>query len=106
MSFKKLINKLKKGKPSKSDDVKKKEAADKIAFDTTVPDIEEGEILGEIDILVNDEKINTFLITAPETKIGRDPSQSDIIISELIVSKLHCIIYSRGADFFINRVWF
>ena len=102
MRFKKLINKLKKGKPSKSDDVKKKEAADKIAFDTTVPDIEEGEILGEIDILVNDEKINTFLITAPETKIGRDPSKADIIISELIVSKLHCSIFKKEDNIFIK----
>ena len=105
MAIKKILNKIFKGKPSElesPDDVEKKDSGDKIAFDTTVPDVEESEVLGEIDILVNDEKINTFLITAPETKIGRDPSKADIIISELIVSKLHCSIFNKGESVLIK----
>ena len=52
--------------------------------------------------LVNDEKVNTFIITSPETKIGRDPSVADIIISELIVSKLHCSIFNKEDSIFIK----
>lgn len=57
--------------------------------------------VAEIDVYVNNEKTNIHTLSA-ETRIGRDPSQADIIISELIVSKLHCTIYSLGSNYFIR----
>jgi pSer/pThr/pTyr-binding forkhead associated (FHA) protein len=54
-----------------------------------------------LDVYINGRQANIHSL-ATETKIGRDPSQSDIIISELIVSKLHCTIYSSGDDFYIK----
>jgi pSer/pThr/pTyr-binding forkhead associated (FHA) protein len=55
----------------------------------------------EIEIYINNEK-NSIHSLGLETKIGRDPAQCDVVISELVVSKLHCTIYSRGEDFFIK----
>jgi pSer/pThr/pTyr-binding forkhead associated (FHA) protein len=57
--------------------------------------------VAEIDVYVNNEKTNIHTLAA-QTRIGRDPSQADIIISELIVSKLHCTIYSLGPNYFIR----
>ena len=72
-----------------------------ISFDKIETQIDTQSGVSEIDIYVNDEKTNIHTL-ASETRIGRDPSQSDIIISELIVSKLHCTIYSRGNDFHVR----
>ncbi len=55
----------------------------------------------EVDVYVSSDKIGIHTL-AGETRIGRDPGQSDIVISELIVSKLHCSIYSIGPDYFIR----
>ncbi|MCI0471672.1 MAG: FHA domain-containing protein, partial [Candidatus Aminicenantes bacterium] len=63
-------------------------------FDIPVPELEEKVIIGEIDVFVNKEKVASHKIESP-TKIGRDPSQADIVIPELIVSKLHCTIFTR-----------
>jgi hypothetical protein len=60
------------------------------------------DVLGEIDVLVNDEKMSTHKITGREIKIGRDPSQSHIIIPELIVSKLHCTLIIKEGRVFIK----
>jgi hypothetical protein len=60
------------------------------------------DVLGEIDVLVNDEKVSTHKITGREIKIGRDPSQSHIIIPELIVSKLHCTLIIKEGRIFIK----
>jgi hypothetical protein len=60
------------------------------------------ETLGEIDVYVNDEIVSTHKIADREIKIGRDPSQSHIIIPELIVSKLHCTLFSRDDRVFIK----
>jgi pSer/pThr/pTyr-binding forkhead associated (FHA) protein len=55
----------------------------------------------EIDIFVNNEKVNIHSLS-DKTTIGRDPSQCDIIISELIVSKHHCTFYSEGGNYFVR----
>lgn len=69
----------------------------------TIRDIEENvDASGyEIDIYVEDEKSRSYKITA-DTRIGRDPSQTDISIQELIVSKFHCTIYFKDDDVFIK----
>jgi pSer/pThr/pTyr-binding forkhead associated (FHA) protein len=72
-----------------------------VSFEKLDTRIEKVGTVPEIHVYVNDEKTSIHTLAA-ETKIGRDPSQSDIIISELIISKLHCIIYSRNNDFFIK----
>ncbi len=72
-----------------------------ISFDKIETSIESFEPVAEIDIYVNDEKTNIHTL-ATENRIGRDPSLSDIIISELIVSKLHCTIYAIGDNYFIR----
>lgn len=57
----------------------------------------------KIDLYVHDEKTNSFVIsTGAETRIGRDPSQADITIPELIVSKLHCIMYFKDDGVFLK----
>jgi hypothetical protein len=60
------------------------------------------DVFGEIDVLVNDEKMSTHKITGREIKIGRDPSQSHVIIPELIVSKLHCTLIIKEGRVFIK----
>ncbi|MCU0285269.1 MAG: FHA domain-containing protein [Acidobacteria bacterium] len=55
----------------------------------------------EIDIFMEDEKSRSYKLTT-DTRIGRDPSQTDISISELIVSKFHCTIYFKDGDVFIK----
>jgi pSer/pThr/pTyr-binding forkhead associated (FHA) protein len=70
-------------------------------LDLPLPEFDEKEIIGEIDVYVNKEKVATHEIESP-TKIGRDPAQSDIIITELIVSKLHCTIYVKESSVFVQ----
>ena len=72
-----------------------------IGIDKMQTHIEPPGNVAEIDVYVNNEKTNIHTL-ATETRIGRDPSQADIIISELIVSKLHCTIYSLGPNYFIR----
>ncbi|NIM14212.1 MAG: FHA domain-containing protein [Candidatus Aminicenantes bacterium] len=114
MSIKSFINKLvprkdKKppGTPTPASDVppfpelEVEVTQPEVSFEKLDTRIEKVGTVPEIHVYVNDEKTNIHTLAA-ETKIGRDPSQSDIIISELIVSKLHCTIYSRNNDFFIE----
>ncbi len=106
MKFKSLLTKFIPGKKKKSPEDRPGEEKTEvieheISFDRRETRIEEPGAIGEIDLYVNDDKINIHTLT-PVTKIGRDPAQADIVISELIVSKLHCIIFSRGERFFIK----
>lgn len=55
----------------------------------------------EIDVYVHGEKIKIYQIKT-ETHIGRDPSQTQIAIPELIVSKFHCTLYFRGKDLYLK----
>ncbi len=55
----------------------------------------------EIDVYVHDEKIKIYQIKT-ETHIGRDPSQTQIAIPELIVSKFHCTLHFKDKDLFIK----
>ncbi len=71
---------------------------DKMATRTETANIKQS---AEIDVYINNEKVNIHTL-AEETRIGRDPSQADIIISELIVSKLHCTIHDDGDTHFIR----
>jgi len=70
-------------------------------MDIPIPEFDEAETIGEIDIFVNKEKVASHQIESP-TKIGRDPAQADIVIPELIVSKLHCTIYSKDGTVYIQ----
>ena len=106
MKFKSLLTKFIPGKKKKSPEDRpgedKTEVIEhEISFDQRRTRIEAPGVVGEIDVYVNDEKINIHTL-APVTRIGRDPAQSDIVISELIVSKLHCTIFSQGERFFIK----
>jgi pSer/pThr/pTyr-binding forkhead associated (FHA) protein len=106
MKFKSLLTKFIPGKKKKSPEDRPGEEkteviAHEISFERRETRIEEPGAVGEIDLYVNDDKTNIHTL-APVTKIGRDPAQSDIVISELIVSKLHCIIFSQGERFFIK----
>lgn len=55
----------------------------------------------EIDIFVNGEKIAISPIKKQLTKVGRDPSQVDIIVAEPIISKVHCTFEKVGKELFI-----
>ncbi len=71
--------------------------------DLTIPDIlPKGDTIARIEIFINNELDNTYQLSKGETRIGRDPSLSDIIISELIVSKIHCTIYSKKDGLYIK----
>jgi pSer/pThr/pTyr-binding forkhead associated (FHA) protein len=72
-----------------------------ISFNKMETRVETLNAVAEIDVYVDNEKTNIHTL-ATETRIGRDPSQSDIIISELIVSKLHCTIYNEGGNYYIR----
>jgi FHA domain len=107
MSLKSFFSKIIPGKKEtdipaeeeKQDDIIQHEISfDKMETRTDTPGIKRN---AEIDVYINNEKINIHTL-AEETRIGRDPSQSDIIISELIVSKLHCTIYDDGDTHFIR----
>jgi pSer/pThr/pTyr-binding forkhead associated (FHA) protein len=106
MKLKSLLTKLAPGKkkssplptpPAPQADVQRHEKS----FAQKNTRIEAPGTVGEIDVVVNSEKTNIHTL-APVTKIGRDPAQADIIIPELVVSKLHCTIYSQGDRFFIK----
>lgn len=106
MKLKSFLNKIIPGK--KEEDAStpagqdtQKVIAHEIGIDKMQTHIEPVGNVAEIDVYVNNEKTNIHTL-ATETRIGRDPSQADIIISELIVSKLHCTIYSLGPNYFIR----
>jgi pSer/pThr/pTyr-binding forkhead associated (FHA) protein len=71
------------------------------SFKDTMPVAEAAPAENEIIIYVHDEKASTHTITAT-THIGRDPSQTEIAIPELIVSKLHCTLYLKNNEVFIK----
>lgn len=54
----------------------------------------------EIEVFINNEKTNVIPITG-ELRIGRDPSQTDVAIPELIVSKFHCTVFFKGDQVYI-----
>ena len=53
-------------------------------------------------VYIDEDYNNSYSIGAEKVKIGRDPSLSDIIISELIVSKFHCTVSFNGKTFLIK----
>lgn len=56
-----------------------------------------------IDVYIHDEKTDSYdILPTAETRIGRDPSQADISIPEIIVSKLHCTLYFKDDAVFIK----
>jgi pSer/pThr/pTyr-binding forkhead associated (FHA) protein len=57
----------------------------------------------KIDVYIHDEKTDSYDISPTAvTRIGRDPSQADVSIPEIIVSKLHCTIYFKDDAVFIK----
>ncbi|MDQ1353718.1 MAG: hypothetical protein QG657_4025, partial [Acidobacteriota bacterium] len=108
MSLKSFIGKVFGEKPEPDQEEEWAPVKPEISFtdtlvERTIRDIEEKEEPSgyEIDIFVEGEKSRSYKITT-DTRIGRDPSQADIPIPELIVSKSHCTIYFKGDDVFIK----
>ena len=104
MKLKSFLSKLSPGKKQKAPsetDLENQGIGQEISFERRPTIVEAPGPIAEIDVFVNDEKINIHTL-APSTKIGRDPAQADIIIPELIVSKFHCTIYSRDDRFYIK----
>jgi pSer/pThr/pTyr-binding forkhead associated (FHA) protein len=104
MSLKSFLKKVIPGKKTEADPAANKKGIDiqyEMPFEKLDTRIETIGTLGEIDIYVNDEKTSIHPLGL-EAKIGRDPAESDIVISELIVSKLHCTIYCRADDYYIK----
>lgn len=103
MKLKSFLKKIIPGKKSPPPPVIEEEGAvrHEISFEKLETRIEKIPAVNEIDVYVNDEKTNIHSI-GDVTKIGRDPALADIIIPELIVSKLHCTIHKKGDDFFIK----
>ena len=105
MSMKSIVGKIFSKKPSSKEQAKEENALmPEISGEPTVVEGEtEDKAYYKIDLYVHDEKTNSFVIsTAAETRIGRDPSQADITIPELIVSKRHCIIYFKDDAVFLK----
>lgn len=63
--------------------------------DVTIPEIMGKEIVGEIELFVQDDPVSTLGVSEIPIKIGRDPSKADIILTEPIVSKHHCTIFKK-----------
>lgn len=59
-------------------------------------------IVGELDLIIRGKEISTTKITDQEIIIGRDPGQSNLIISEPTVSKIHCMLYSKENKIYIK----
>jgi hypothetical protein len=59
-------------------------------------------IYGKIEVVVGSQQISTYLVTDTPLPIGRDPSQSLVIVQESIVSKLHCQIFARAGKVFVK----
>ncbi|HNX96928.1 MAG TPA: trypsin-like peptidase domain-containing protein [Candidatus Aminicenantes bacterium] len=53
-------------------------------------------LLGSIEVLVGGQRVVTHPVTDRPLTIGRDPSQAEVVISEPIVSKLHCSVIATG----------
>jgi len=105
MSLKSFFNKLKPGKkdrPAPVEESNEDAIQHEISFEKMETAAETRDSFAEIDVFVHNERTNIHTL-APETRIGRDPSQSDIIISELIVSKLHCTIFSKEKHYYIRN---
>lgn len=59
-------------------------------------------IVGELDLIIRGKEISTTKITDQEILIGRDPAQSNLIIPEPTVSKVHCKLYSKENKIYIK----
>lgn len=100
MSLKSFVGKMF-GKKDPGDETRD-EVRHEVSFkDTSIEPISVPDAVGEIDIFVKGEKTNIYEI-AGETRIGRDPSQCEIAIPELIVSKRHCSIYPEDGIVYIK----
>ena len=82
-------------------DVKRESPLDN-PFAMTTPDFVDNNYIGELEIFVNNETYDVRKLTPSPVIIGRDPSKSNIIISEPIISKSHCTIYLEGGEVFIK----
>ena len=57
---------------------------------------------GELELLIRDKEVSVTKIGDQEIVIGRDPTQSTLIIAEPTVSKVHCGIQVREGKIFIK----
>lgn len=54
--------------------------------------------IAEIDVLINGMKEQTVPLYPGRLLVGRDPSQVELVISELIVSKSHCTFLVSASE--------
>lgn len=131
MAFKKFVNKLFKGSRKNLDDFEKeprtvpevmpeeddidiKVESSEEPFENSLDEsdysmdtqaeglISQVETLGELEIFVKDELVSAVPVTEAEVRIGRDPLKATAVISEAIISKLHCTVFIRGNKVFIR----
>lgn len=57
---------------------------------------------GQIEVYVGSEKLGNYPLSEKPLRIGRDPSQVDVAVNEPIVSKLHCSIYEKEGQVWIE----
>jgi pSer/pThr/pTyr-binding forkhead associated (FHA) protein len=68
---------------------------------TMIEEVPKFKAVADIDIYVNNDRTNIYEI-ATDTRIGRDPAQTDIAIPELIVSKFHCSLHIIDGVVFVK----
>ena len=73
-----------------------------LSIEKPSPMQKEDVIVGELDLIIRGKEISTTKITDQEIIIGRDPAQSNLIISEPTVSKVHCKLYSKENKTYIK----
>ncbi len=58
--------------------------------------------IAEIDVLINGVKQHSHSLYPGRMLVGRDPSQVDLVISELIVSKSHCTFLVSSSELLLR----
>ncbi len=72
------------------------------SLDVSLASEEENGYSAVVDVFVNDRKLTTFSVSDDPVNIGRDPSQCSVLITEPIVSKVHCVIYHKDGELYIK----
>jgi len=103
----KIFSKIFKKKKSQENDeviveIVKDNTISENPFASTTPDFIDENIVGEVEIYVNNEAYDMLKISSAPLVIGRDPAKASVIISEPIISKCHCTIYYESNEVFIK----
>jgi len=57
---------------------------------------------GNLDVFCGPEKTGNYLVSDKPLRIGRDPAKVDVVVNEPIVSKLHCSVYEKEGQIWIE----